>query len=136
MTYGSVTPAETDDIRAARAEAQTDPGANPAIQFSAARRKRSIRNSLANPFGANVSPETLEAMRYAREAEVDQDAGQAMKEDYFNRKQARFQKLYAMAGLTQPRIVQTGGTSTGTVSQPFNWGGLISGGLSAAAGAI
>lgn len=135
MSYGYMTPTDTPDIIAARQAAAAEEGQDPGIQYRAARQKQALSKTLSNPFGANVSPETLEAMRYARESDIDQQAGQAAREDYFRRKQARFQRLYGMAGLTAPRLVQTGGTSQGTVSQPI-WDSLLMGGIGAAAQAF
>jgi hypothetical protein len=133
MTYGFQTAPETPDVQAARTAA-TDNTPDPSIQFHAAQQKQQLNNSLSNPFGGNVSPETLDAIRYARQADIDTQAGQATQEDAFRRRQTRFGNLYAMAGLTQPRLVQTGGSMTGTVSQPI-WPGLLQSGISAGIGA-
>lgn len=129
-SYGWQTPPTSPDVQALQTEIDSGEQADPGIQFRAARQKQSLHNSLHNPFGANVSPETLEAMKYAREADIDTQTGQASREDFFRRKQARFGKLYAKAGLTQPRLTQTGGTMQGTVSQPM-WPDLLMAGINA-----
>jgi hypothetical protein len=134
MTYGSVTPQDTPDIIAARQAAAQDSGADPTIKYRFARQRDRVNNDFS-PFGANIAPETAEAMRYSRLGDLDNQFGAELAADSFRRRQQKFQNLYSMAGLTAPRIVQTGGSSTGTVSQPM-WPGLIAGGLSAAAGAL
>src|SRR5262249_25879972 len=134
MNYGWQTPPETADVQAARTAA-TDVSADPSIQFRAGMQKQALNNSLSNPFWANVAPETLDAIRYARNADIDQQTGEAMREDAFRRRQTRFGNLYAVAGLSQPRLVQTGGSMTGTVSQPI-WPGLLQSGIQAGIGAM
>ena len=130
MQYGQTAPTESPDIAAARTEANTDPGPDPSIQYGFARQKQAAARDLSNPFGPNYSPETAAAMKYSRENDIDTAHGQALQVDAFNRKQAKFQKLYALAGLTAPKTVQTSGSTTGTVSQPL-WPGLLSSGISA-----
>lgn len=134
MSYGFMTPPETADTQAAREAAAAASRPDPSIPWQFARQKQNLTRSMNNPFGANISPETFEAMRYARESDIDQAHGQALREDAFRRGNARFQNLYAIAGLSQPRMVQTGGTTTGTVSQPL-WPGLLMGGINAGIGA-
>jgi hypothetical protein len=133
-SYGWQTPPTTPDVTALQTEIDQGEQADPSIQYRAGMQKKALANSLSNPFGSNVSPETLEAIKYARGSDIDQQTGQAMREDSFRRKQSRFQKLYAKAGLTGPRLTQTGGTMQGSVSQPI-WSDLLLGGITAAAGA-
>lgn len=135
MSYNYMTPADTPDVTAARAAANENSQSDPSIQYRAANQIQASNNSLNNPFGANVAPETLEAMKYARNNQIGQQEGQEMQTDAYNRKQAKFQNLYALAGLTSPKLVQTGGSATGSQTTPFNWGGFAAGGLSAALGA-
>lgn len=135
MTYGHVSTPDTPDVIAARNAAQESAKADPTIPFRFARAKQNLDNGLNSKFGADYAPETREAMKYSRGNELDQEHGLALQQDAYRRQQQKFGNLYQMAGLTQPRVVQTGGSSQGTVSQPM-WPGLISGGLSAGLGAI
>lgn len=135
MTYGQTAPITSPGWTQYQQEIDSaTKQADPTIRYHFARRNQDADNSLANPFGANVAPETLEAMRHARKSQIGTEHGQALAEDAFRRKQLRLGHYGQYASGTSPRIVQTGGTTTGTVSQGPNWGGMISGGISSAFG--
>lgn len=138
-TYGWQSPPDTAETTALQNDINQGESADPSIQYDYANRKKNLNQSLASPFGANYSPETSEAMKYARGSEIDTEHGQALQEDSFRRKQSRFNKLYALAGIKAPRMVQTGGTMQGSVTTPIWQDMLMSGistGIGAAAGAI
>jgi hypothetical protein len=133
MTYGYMNTPDTPDIIAARQAAQEDQGADPSIGYRYARQRQNLNQ--ISPFGANYAPETREAMKYARGGELEQAEGAERQADFYNRKQRKFQNLYGMAGLTGPKLVQTGGSSTGSTSSfnPLGWAGM---GLNAGMGAL
>lgn len=133
MTYGWQNMPTTPDIDAYRQSVTQDAGADPAIQYHYARRRGDIDRSYNNPFGAEYSPEMRDAITRGQKSELDQEHGAALSADAFRRRQLKQQQLYQLAGLTSPRMVQTGGSTTGTVSQPL-WPGIIAGGIQAGMG--
>lgn len=115
-------------------QAELDKGeqADPRIQYSAAQAKNNLRNRLNNPFGSDYSPETAEAIKYSGEGDIDTQAGQARSEDRFRQSQSRWGKMMNLAALRQGQYAQTSGTQNTQQITPFNWQGLVMGGVSAA----
>jgi len=135
-TYGhQIAPRTADDDRVEEAFNQSDT-ADPSIPFAAANAKNTLNNQIGDPFGPDYSPETASAMRYAGEQNINQQQGQAMSEDVWRRKQAKFGQAATMRQLRAPQLVQTGGTSVGkqTTNAADFWNGLISGGIKYAFG--
>jgi hypothetical protein len=104
--------------------------ADPSLQYQYARRKKSLKNLIGSPFGANYAPETAAAIQYAGENDLDQQYGQALQEDAFRRKQSRFGKLTTLAQMRAPKFVTTGGTNTTEENAADFWNSLIAGGIS------
>lgn len=127
--------AEDNTVDAALAEADQ---ADPSLQYGFANQKSAWNNHINNQFGADYSPETAAAMKYAGENEIDQRHGQAIAEDRFRRKQTKFGNSLAIRNARAPRMVQTGGTSSGTqvTNAADFWNSLISGGVQAGLSAI
>ncbi len=118
---------DTPDIEAARAyKPQVDPG----ISYSFGRAKNALRSGFNNPLGAYTPAAVRDAMVFQGEQDLAQQEAQALRESDRDVNEQEWQKRYALAGLTAPRLVQTGGSSTGTESG--GGGGLISGIASAA----
>ena len=92
---------------------QADP--NIPYQFNNAR--EALNNRFDNPFGADISPEVRDAVKYEQGNFIDQAQGQAAREDSFNRKQAKTGALATSAGMVAPQLVQTGGSSIGSGTQ-------------------
>lgn len=132
VSYGYFAPPPNPYEAQLNAELARGEQADPRIQYSAAQSKRNLRNRLGNPFGSDYSPETAEAIQYAGEGEIDTQAGQARSEDRLRQQQTRWQKLTNLAALRQGQYLQTGGTQNTVQTTPFNWGGLIMGGVGAA----
>lgn len=131
-TYGQITPNDTPDIQAYRThEFQTDPSIP--YRYQAARTR--LRDSFNNPIGAYTTADVREKTERAGDMELTQQEGEASQESNFANQALEAGRLSDLAGLTAPRIVQTGGTQNSTVTQPFNWGSVISGaaGIGAAA---
>lgn len=97
---------------------QLDKG-DPSIPFAFAHQREELKNRFDNPFGFNYSPEVQDAIKYSQGQNIDQAEGQAHREDYYNRQQAKLGALGAYAGMTAPTLVQTGGTFQGTQTQPI-----------------
>lgn len=89
--------------------------ADPSIAYNFANQRESLNNTFNNPFGANVSPEVQQAIQTAGNEASYQAQGQAMREDVFNRKQGKTTALAGSASMTAPQLVQTGGSSTGSM---------------------
>lgn len=116
-TYGYMTPSNTPDINAYRDTVNTAYDTpDPNIPFAFAQARDQANNRFDNPFGADYSPEVRDAAKYANNNSLDQAQGQALREDTFNRKIGKVGAQGALAGLTAPQLVQTGGNSTTTQS--------------------
>lgn len=132
-TYGHVATPETPDIRALRDfKAVKD----PSIPFQYGRRREFIDNSYKNPLGAATSPATRDAADRAVHQALSMDEAQANAESQYNADNQNFLRQSAIAEMTAPKFVQTGGTATGqTVQQGGFWSGLLQSAVGQAAGA-
>lgn len=126
-TYSHVAPPETADVSALRNMKAT---ADPSIPFQYAKMKQSMENSYRNPLGSATNPATMEAMSRATSQGLAQDQAQAQRESQFQADQANYNRQAAIAGMTAPQLVQTGGTQT--QSGGF-WSGLLQQGIGAGA---
>jgi len=129
ITHGFIDTPRTPMDNQIDAELAAGEQADPSIQYDFARRKNSLRNRISNPFGANLAPETAEAIQYAEGNNLDQQHGQALAEDSFRRKNARFGKLMAVNQMRAPKFVTTGGTNINQENNADFWNGLISQGI-------
>lgn len=123
--YGWQQMPDNPDIAALRAEVNKPIQVDPSLQYIYANRKKDLESDITNPFGnaSQYSPEMQNAMRYAGRNEIDQQYGQASKEAYSAAEQNKMNQRYALAGLTAPQLVQTGGTTI--QKKPYNWGSLF-----------
>lgn len=106
---------------------------DPSIGYQFGKMRENIKNRVDNPFGHNYSPEVQEALQYSGENELDQQQGQALREDASTRKQLKLGGLGASAAAHAPVLTQTGGTMQGTQTQSQPWGNYLMGGISAGA---
>lgn len=108
-TYGQITPQDTPDIIAARdAKFTEDPGIGH--QFALA--KENVHNAYANPLGAYTTPDVQKKQLLSEDAKLNQEESQAHREGQYDVNNLTNTKNMALAGLTAPKIVQTGGTGT------------------------
>lgn len=107
-TYGYQTPPSTPDIEAARS---FTPQANPAIGYAFARAKNALRNTFTNPLGADTPAAVKDAMLYQGEQDLAQQEAQALREEGDDLNRQEYAKRIALAELTRPNLVQTGGTT-------------------------
>lgn len=101
---------------------------DPTIGFRAGAAKRRLDNSFVNPMGGYSTPQRDEAIRRSMNRDIDQQAGMEMRAGQFDVNHQRGGQLGSLASLMSPRIVQTGGTSSGTsnTEQGKNiWGNLL-----------
>lgn len=114
-TYSYMTPPRTQALDAFEAEinsAYDTP--DPTIGYTFGKAEQNLEDRFDNPWGFNYSPEVKEASLYAGKEELNQARGAVLREDAFNRKNAKVQARGVVAGYQQPQLVQTGGTSTQT----------------------
>lgn len=134
--YGFENLPETQDISNFR---NWSPEIDPSISYGAANSKNQLAQSYNNPFGGNQSAATRQAGLQSGNRQIDQEASQAFRQGASDVNSQRSGQLATLAGLTAPRLVQTGGsysgtgTGSGTTTQGSSpWDAIIGGGLSAA----
>lgn len=111
---------------------QVDPGLT--AQYGKAR--SDLKSSFSNPLGANYNPEVRDAIIRSGEERLGQDEANAFRGGQYDVNRLNYARDSTVAGMSQPSLVQTGGTSSGTSSgtitqTPSPWGGIAS-----AAGAV
>jgi hypothetical protein len=129
-TYNYMTPPSTPDTSAYREQiAKSYDTPDPSIPYAFSNARNQIKDRFSNPFGADYSSEVQDAAKYAGNSALDQAQGQAMREDQFNRANAKVSAQGGLAGLTAPNLVQTGGTQV--LTKPgFGWGDALGMGAS------
>lgn len=112
--YGFLNVPDTPDIVAARNDrAQID----PSIGYRVGEAQRQLNESFDNPMGAFVTPQIRDAMRRSGQRELLQIGGQQTREGMSDVNRLNQSKNLALAGMTSPRLVNTGSTSTQTGTQ-------------------
>jgi hypothetical protein len=110
---------------------QVDPG----LGYQYARERARLKSGFNSPTGAYYSPQVKEAMVRSGEERLGQEESQAFRQGTYDTNKLNYGRDLAMAELTKPTVVQTGGTSSGTgsVSQSQSpWGTILSAGAQAA----
>lgn len=122
-TFGWQNPPETADVAAVRDFKFT---ADPRIGYAFGNAKNQIGNSFKNPLGGVYSPQMRDSIMRSSLSDLAQQEGQAYSEANQGLQGQQFAQKGLVAGLTAPRMVQTGGsgTSSGTGSQTQS-GGLL-----------
>lgn len=114
-TYNWMPPPETADVQALRgmvSPVQVD----PSISYGYASAREGLNNSYHNPLGAYTSPAVRDAANRSAGKRLAMDEAQAASASRLASQEARFGQQSYIAQLTDPRLVQTGGTSSGTMS--------------------
>lgn len=110
-TFRQITPQNTADTDALRNfQFQGDPTA----PYRNAQAKQSLHESYHNPYGAYTTPAVRDAAIRTGEMNLNQQQGQQSAEENATLNNMRYGQLAGLAEMTAPRIVQTGGTSSGT----------------------
>lgn len=132
-TYGFLNVPETADIKAVR---DFQPQIDPSISYSFARARNDLKNRFDNPLGADTPAAVRDAIQWSGERELQQEEAQKLREAADDLNNRELSKRLAVAGLTDPKLVQTGGTAGGTSNgmTMTNSGGGLGGFLSGAAG--
>lgn len=114
--------------------------ADPRISYNFARAANRMRDTYANPLGAYTTANLRDATLRAGIEDLAQEEGQATREENYARQALEYAKRSDVANLSQPRFVQTGGTSnssgTSTTQQSQNPVNSIIGGASAMGSAM
>lgn len=126
--YGFMTAPESADTAAYRD--WVDKQANqsdPSIKYQAAAAMRTARNRYGGPFGAGAgsSAATRQQMLKSEAGGIQEQEGENLVKDAYNRRQLKGQALATLAGLGEQRtkLVQTGSTSTQTGTSEANTAG-------------
>ena len=125
-TYGTINPQGNEYTKAVE---DWHPQVDPSIGYSFARARRGIENSFNDPFGAYSSAGAREMEKRNRFQEMGQQEAQANNEAAFNANNQEYMKRLALADMLGPKVVQTGGSSSGTstTSQPMGIGQIVGG---------
>lgn len=116
-TYGWQETPDTKDIEAFRNwKPQVDPGLS--YQYGNARNK--LRSSFINPLGGYATPQMQDALQRSGERALNQDEAQAYRGGQYDVNNQRSGQLGMLAGLTAPRLTQTGSSGSGTSSGTTN----------------
>lgn len=123
--YAQIAPQETQDTQAFRGwNPQTDPGLG--AQYANAR--NNLRGSFINPLGGYATAGMRDAQQRTGERNLNQDEAQVFRQGSYDVNQQRSGQLGSLAALTQPRVVQSGSSGTGTgsgISSTVQSGDLI-----------
>lgn len=123
-TYGFMTPPSTPDVDAVR---DWTPQIDPGISYSYARAKNALRNSFDNPLGADTPQAVKDAMLFQGEQDLGQQEAQTLREASNDVNDQELRKKLAVAGFTEPKLVQTSGLTSGTTSQGGGFGSALGG---------
>lgn len=111
--YDWLNPPDNDDVRAVRGfQFQVD----PSIGYAFGSARNQIANSFSSPIGGYYSPQIKDRVLRSSLSDLAQREGQIRSEANNNLQGQRFNQAVTVAGMTAPRLVQTGssGSSTGT----------------------
>lgn len=139
-TYGLGPQTNSADIQQLRGMVANPNEVDPTIAYGYARARQDSDNSFRNPLGAYTTPAVRDAAGRSAGRAINQEAAVATSAGRREAQDRAFQQQSYIAGLTAPPVVQTGGSSTGTVQgtnvQSYNpgVGSYISSGLGAAVG--
>lgn len=138
-TYNWMTAPENADVQALRDFKFT---ADPRIGYTYGNARNQAANSFNNPIGGNYSPQMRDQILRSTLSDLSQREGQAYSEANQGLQAAQFGQKGLVAGMTAPRLVQTGSSGTGTgtssgsgtsVQSTPIWGDLLMAGVQGAA---
>jgi hypothetical protein len=112
-TYGYTAPPESADVSAVRNFKFT---ADPSIGYNFASAKNQVANSFNNPIGGYVTPEIRDRILRSSLSNLAMQESQAKSEANQQLQGAQFGQKAAVASMTAPRLIQTGGYGTGSSS--------------------
>lgn len=110
-TFGQIKPEETADTQAIR---DWKPMADPSISYAFGRAQNAIRDSFNNPLGADTPAAVKDAIERASYGQLGQAEAAVRGDEAFRNNSMDLSRRMYLDERTAPRIVQTGGTSSGT----------------------
>lgn len=137
-TYGWQTPPETEDTRALRTSAANLKGRiNPIIRGQYAGARRDLERQFINPMHSYTTQAMRDATLQAGRDELGQQEAMAIQGAEFAADNADFDRQLQITNMTNPRLTQTGGTTTQSGGFLGDLAlGLIQGGSSVGAAAL
>jgi hypothetical protein len=142
MTYGQVPGASSADIGKLRGMVANPNEIDPTVAYNAASRRRDYNNTFNNPLGSYTTPAAREAAERSAGRAMSMEEGVMAQAARGAAQERSFGQQSYLASLTAPTTVQTGGTSTGSMTGnsvgQYNpgIGSYIAQGAGAAAGMI
>lgn len=122
-TFAQIKPEETEYGKQYRESiGATYDTPDPSIGWGASSAHQRIDENMGGPWGRVEAPEVTAALKYKQHSDVDQQAGQAYREDAMRRKEAKLGHQGAYANLMGSQIVQTGGTMKSESKETVPWG--------------
>ena len=133
-TYGWQTPPSSPDVQAIR---DFRPERDPTIPYNFAHERRRQDESFDDVLGGYSNANTRGAAHRTMSDELTQQEAHASRGAQYDVNNQRLAQLGTVADLTNPRLVQTGGSSTGTsqTSQSI-WGPILGAAATVGAGAL
>lgn len=116
-TFGWTAPPDTADIDSLRGMQFGD---DPHIPYVYARGRHQAHESFNSPTGGYTTPQLRDATLRASDEDSTQAEGQAHMEDNFRKQAMEYGKKATVAGLTAPRLTQTGGSGTSSGTSSYN----------------
>src|SRR6185369_11190275 len=92
------------------AKFEVDPGLH--AQYGQLRSQ--LKSGFNNPLGANYSPEVRDAIIRSGEERLGQQEAEAYRGGQYDANRLGYSRDVTVAGMSQPQLTQTGGTTTGT----------------------
>lgn len=114
-TYDFLNPPDTADISALRSHKFR---IDPSIGYRIGGAVRRMRDTFQNPFGPNTTPQIRAATERSQERELMQEGGAQARAGAYDVNNQEYGQKLAVAGMTAPRLVQSGqkGTASGSMS--------------------
>jgi hypothetical protein len=133
-TYGWQTPSDTKDMTAYRDLATQGADFTSPLVHQFARAEEGIQNQI---FEGDLNPAVRDQIKRSQLTNLRMDKGAALSDAKMREHGYKTGNYANIASMTAPRLVQTGGTGTQTVSDPMGWlGPAMQGGASVAGGAM
>lgn len=122
--YGEFTPTDSPDSIALR---EYKPATDPRISYAYGAAKNRLRGNLSNVLGGNYSPTEQDQILGAADANLGQQEAADLSAESFQNNQLDLRRKEFLANLMQKKLVQTGGTSSGTSTTKENpgWGKVL-----------
>ncbi len=126
-TYGFMSAPINAQTQGVIDAANTPAGSDPGLHARYAQAEEDVRRQYQDPMGAYTTPFVRQRAQLEQMQKIRASEDQAKREDYYNQQQQQFGRKLAAAQLTNPTLVNTGGTQTGTSSTSGSSSGMQTG---------